>query len=192
MGKTTLLEQFGSGYFPAVHAINFEKDLRLAPLFETNLDPRHLIKELEFVLDRAIDPENDLLIFDEIQACPRALTSLKYFAEGMPQLALAAAGSLLGVYLGPVSFPVGKVDILTLYPMSFEEFLMALEDQRSLDLLRELKLRDHLFEMAHQHLFEQLKHFLSSGAFPKWWRFFAEKKRACIPLFSRYARSRIR
>ncbi len=166
VGKTTLLHHFGK-HFAATHSLNFEKDLNLEKIFEKNLDPKYLLRELEFYFHRQIDPDKDLLILDEIQACPRALTSLKYFAEEMPQLAVAAAGSLLGIYLAPVSFPVGKVDIITLYPMSFEEFLIALDDQLSLNLLNHLKLTDILPEMAHQHLFEMLIHYFIVGGLPE-------------------------
>ncbi|MBS0654359.1 MAG: ATP-binding protein, partial [Verrucomicrobia bacterium] len=113
-----------------------------------------------------IDIERDLVIFDEIQACPRALTSLKYFQEKMPRLAICAAGSLLGVYLAPVSFPVGKVDILHLYPMSFEEFLLAREDHKSLLVLRDA---NHLPipHLAHAHLWQQLKEYFIVGGLPE-------------------------
>ncbi|MBF8262522.1 MAG: hypothetical protein HW387_187 [Parachlamydiales bacterium] len=185
VGKTTLLHQFGQKYFSAVHALNFEKDLGLEKIFESNLDPKHIIKELEFYLQRTIDTERDLLILDEIQACPRALTSLKYFAEEMPQLAVAAAGSLLGVYLGPASFPVGKVDIISLYPMSFEEFLLALDDHRSLELLRSINLHDRLPEMAHQHLFEQLKHYFIVGGLPESVKTFRDEKQNLFTAFNK-------
>ncbi len=184
VGKTTLLQQFGRDYFPAVHFLNFEKDLNLAAVFEKNLDPRHVLRELEFLLGHSIDQSQDLLIFDEIQACPRALTSLKYFAEEMPELALAAAGSLLGVYLGPVSFPVGKVDIITLYPMSFEEFLLALEDQRSLTLLQQLKKDETIPEMAHEHLFEQLKHYFIVGGLPEVVKTFCQQRQHLLTAFN--------
>lgn len=167
VGKTTLLHQFGEKRFSAVHALNFEKDLGLDKIFGSNLDPKQIVKELEFYFQRNIDLKRDLLIFDEIQAYPRALTSLKYFAEELPQLAVASAGSLLGVYLGPASFPVGKVDMITLYPMSFEEFLLALEDHRSLELLRKVNLHESFPEMAHRHLFEQIKHYFIVGGLPE-------------------------
>lgn len=185
VGKTTLLEQFGKEFFPAVHFINFEKDRALEPFFEKSLDPRHLIPELEYYLNRPIQIDRDLLIFDEIQACPKALTSLKYFAEDIPQLALCAAGSLLGIYLGPVSFPVGKVDLMTLHPMSFEEFLMALDEQRVLKLLRSLKLHDSIPEMAHQRLFELLKHYFIVGGLPEVVKIFCEERHNLLTAFNK-------
>lgn len=176
VGKTTLLKHFGKHFFPAVHTINFEKDLGLEKIFEADLDPRHIIRELEFYLKSPIDPKRDLLILDEIQAIPRALTSLKYFAEEMPELAVVSAGSLLGVYLGPTSFPVGKVDIASLSPMNFEEFLMAMEDEQSLELIRALKFNEPLPEMAHRHLFEQLKYYFIVGGLPEVVKTFCEEK----------------
>ena len=167
VGKTTLLQQFGKEHFPNTHYFNFEENLALAELFSVNLDPNHLVRELRFLQDRDIDIDHDLIIFDEIQACPRAQTSLKYFQEKMPKLAICAAGSLLGVYLAPVSFPVGKVDILHLYPMSFEEFLLAQDDHKSLKVLQEFT-EDHLEipRFAHDHLWQQLKHYLIVGDLP--------------------------
>lgn len=168
VGKTTLLHQFGNEYFPQVHTFNFEENLALSELFTVNLDPSHLVRELRFLQEKDINVDQDLIIFDEIQACPRALTSLKYFQEKMPQLAVCAAGSLLGVYLAPVSFPVGKVDILHLYPMSFEEFLLAQDDQKSLQVLQEFT-ENHLEipRFAHDHLWEQLKYYLIVGGLPE-------------------------
>ena len=168
VGKTTLLQQFGKEYFRHVHSFNFEENLALGAVFSVNLDPDHLIRELKFLQDKDIDIEHDLIIFDEIQACPRALTSLKYFQEKMPRMAICAAGSLLGVYLAPVSFPVGKVDILHLYPMCFEEFLLAQSDHQSVAVLNDFCF-NHLDipHMAHDHLWEQFKHYLIVGGLPE-------------------------
>lgn len=168
VGKTTLLHQFGKENFKEVHSFNFEENLDLCEIFSKNIDPHHLIRELKFYQNKDIDINTDLLFFDEIQACPRALTSLKYFQEKMPNAALCAAGSLLGVYLAPVSFPVGKIDILHLYPMCFEEFLLALEDQQSLDILNDFS-NNHLEipQLAHEHLWQQLKHYLIVGGLPE-------------------------
>ncbi len=168
VGKTTLLHQFGKEYFSQVHTFNFEENLALGELFSVNLDPMHLIRELRFFQEKDIDIDRDLIIFDEIQTCPRALTCLKYFQEKMPNLAICAAGSLLGVYLAPVSFPVGKVDILHLYPMSFEEFLLAQEDHKSLEVIRNFSetLTD-IPRFAHDHLWQQLKYYLIVGGLPE-------------------------
>ncbi len=94
VGKTYLLETFGKECFSRYHILNFEKNEKLGRIFEEDLDPNRIVQELSFHLDSAIDIGNDLLIFDEIQHCSKALTSLKYFCEDMPELALCAAGSI--------------------------------------------------------------------------------------------------
>jgi predicted AAA+ superfamily ATPase len=176
VGKTTLLKQFGSDYFPTVHTLNFEKDAGLGEHFEKNITPDIILRQLEYYLDRPINKTRDLVIFDEVQACPRALTSLKYFQEEMPELALCAAGSLLGIYLGPVSFPVGKVDMMTLYPMTFQEFLLANNEVQLLELVAHLTLHDHIPEAAHNRLFEKLKHYFITGGLPEAVKTYCEEK----------------
>lgn len=167
VGKTFLLKNFGQEHFPAYHYIDFEKERDVAKIFQQNLDPKRIIKELSFYLQRPIDNNNDLVIFDEIQACPDALTSLKYFYEEIPMLALCSAGSLLGIHLNSGSFPVGKVDTLTMYPMSFTEFLEALEDDRTLTYLHNLDLRSTIPEIVHQHLWQQLLYYFIVGGLPE-------------------------
>ena len=98
VGKTYLLEAFGKKYFPRYHLINFEKDEQVCRIFEVDLNPKRIIQELCFRLDTAININQDLIIFDEIQNCPRALTSLKYFYEDLSDLAIVSAGSLLLKY----------------------------------------------------------------------------------------------
>jgi predicted AAA+ superfamily ATPase len=136
VGKTHILKAFGKTDFPCCHYVNFEEDERPGRIFERDLKPDRIIEELQFHLDQAINRREDLVIFDEIQRCPRALTSLKYFSEEMPELALCAAGSLLGVGLNMESFPVGKVEFLDLYPMSFYEFLTGIGKERLAELIR--------------------------------------------------------
>jgi len=166
-GKTYLLQHFGKQAFSRTHYLNFEKDKSLATLFESNLEPKSIIEKLNFYFDTAIDLQNDLIIFDEIQDCPRALTSLKYFAEEMPEVYLVAAGSLLGVHLAPVSFPVGKVEFMDLYPLSFREFLLALEDVKSVSFLDECDLKKETPSIIHQHLWERLKWYFIVGGLPE-------------------------
>ncbi|MCF7949330.1 MAG: AAA family ATPase [Spirochaetia bacterium] len=126
-GKTYLLTAFGQTEFSALHYINFEQDPEAIKLFAGHLSPKTLIPLIELYLDSKINPESDLLFFDEIQECPRAVTSLKYFYEDIPQMAVCGAGSYMGLLGTTESFPVGKVHTLTLYPMSFSEFLQALQ-----------------------------------------------------------------
>ena len=125
-GKTWLLRDFGRQHYSEQVYLNFEKEPALAGLFEQDLDPRRIIQEISILRGQRIDPATTLLIFDEIQECPPALTSLKYFAEDAPEYSVATAGSLLGLAVhGSSGFPVGKVDFLDLYPLTFREFLDA-------------------------------------------------------------------
>ena len=125
-GKTYMLKEFGKENYDDVAYFTFEKNPVLHNLFQTDLDPKRLLDELSFMRNKKIEPGKTLLIFDEIQFCNRALTSLKFFCEEAPEFHVACAGSLLGVMLSqPFSFPVGKVDRLKMYPMTFKEFLLA-------------------------------------------------------------------
>ena len=166
-GKTYLLKEFGNREFSRTHYINFEKDREAHRLFEGNLDPREVIKNLSFHLDTVINFEKDFIIFDEIQACPNALTSLKYFSEDMPQLFVSAAGSLLGIHLSPASFPVGQVTILSMYPLSFIEFLLALDDQKSVNALYESRENKVISPIVHVHLWKQLLRYFVVGGLPE-------------------------
>jgi len=166
VGKTHSLKEFGASCFAGCHYVNFEEDERLGTAFGGGLDPKTILQNLSLGLNRTIAPATDLLILDEIQQCPRALTSLKYFAEDLPGLAICAAGSLLGVHLGECSFPVGKVDLCRMYPLSFEEFLMALEELPLLDGWRSLSAASAVSEVLHERLWERLKHYLVTGGLP--------------------------
>jgi len=126
VGKTWLLKEFGRQHFSDVLYINFENAGKLAELFDGTIEPQRIIDFLGALHGKKIEPESTLIIFDEVQEVPRALTSLKYFSERAPEYPICCAGSLLGVALHRgTSFPVGKVDILNLHPLSFEEFLFA-------------------------------------------------------------------
>jgi predicted AAA+ superfamily ATPase len=166
VGKTWILKEFGGAAFPRYHYVNFEKDERLGRIFEKDLKPGRILEELQFYLDRPIDRRLDLIIFDEIQRSPRALTSLKYFSEEMPELALCAAGSLLGVALQPDSFPVGKIQFLDMYPLSFAEFLDGAGKERLAELIRRHELTQPFPETAHEQLWGLWKHYLVVGGLP--------------------------
>lgn len=166
-GKTYILKEFGKKYFPAVHYINFEHNAKAAHLFSGNFDPKRILNDLSFLLNHSIDVKNDLVIFDEIQACPLALTSLKYFAEELPELALCCAGSLLGLHLGETSFPVGKVDFFNMYPMCFAEFLEAVSDNKALDFLNQCTQNQTISDIVHAHLWQQLKIYFVTGGLPE-------------------------
>lgn len=167
VGKTWLLKEFGARAFPRVHYVNLEEQGSLCSVFEGDLNPGRILRELEFALDSRIDPETDLLLLDEVQECPRALTSLKYFAESLPALSLCAAGSLPGLMLSHGSFPVGKVDLLTLHPLSFQEFLDGIGDAKSAVFLRSYVPPDPVPEVVHAHLWERLLCYLVVGGLPE-------------------------
>lgn len=166
-GKTFILKQFGKEHFPKFHYINFENNEKAANLFKENLDPKRIVNEISFLLNTSINTKEDLLIFDEIQACPSALTSLKYFSEQLPELALCCAGSLLGLHLGEGSFPVGKVDFFQMKPMNFVEFLEATKDQKSLSFLNQCTTNTSIPSIIHEHLWKQLKIYFITGGLPE-------------------------
>ncbi len=168
VGKTYLLKQFGKEAFERCHYLNFEEDDRLARFFARDLKPRRILDDLSFYLDTPIrDTSEELLILDEIQRCPRALTSLKYFCEEMPGLPVCAAGSLLGLELGGEAFPVGKVHTVDLKPMRFDEFLQGVGEDRLYDSLNRHSVGDVFSEAAHDRLWEQWKRFLLVGGLPE-------------------------
>jgi len=136
VGKTWLMKEFGACEFDSVAYINFDNNERMETLFSGNYDISRLISGLQIESGVSISPKDTLLIFDEIQEVPRAIASLKYFRENAPEYSIVAAGSLLGVALHEgTSFPVGKVDFMDLYPMSYLEFLEALNREDLVKLL---------------------------------------------------------
>lgn len=136
VGKTWLMKEFGARAYKNTIYINFDSNTHMAELFEKDLDIERIIWGIELYANQKIDPDNTLLIFDEVQEVPRALSSLKYFYENAPQYHIICAGSLLGIALHQgTSFPVGKVDFLKLYPLSFNEFLLAQGKERFAELL---------------------------------------------------------
>ncbi len=176
VGKTWILRKFGQEAFPGYHYINFEEDDSLLKIFEKDLNPKRIVDELSFYVNKQINPNEDLLIFDEIQSCPRALTSLKYFNEKMPELAICSAGSLLGITLGESAFPVGKVEFFEMYPMCFQEFLEASNDIRSVDFLENFKKDESIPEIIHTHLWQQMKIFFVTGGLPEIVRIYADNQ----------------
>ena len=127
VGKTYILREFGEENYKNVIYINLEINTAVSSYFNDNIEPERILRYLESYANAEIIPEDTLIIFDEIQSCERALTSLKYFYEQTPEYHIAAAGSLLGVAINreQYSYPVGKVDTITMYPLDFEEFLWA-------------------------------------------------------------------
>ena len=174
-GKTWLMKEFGEQAYADTVYINFDSNSRMAELFACDLDTDRLIMGLELYAGHKIDPNNSLIIFDEEQEVPRALTSLKYFYENAPQYHIICAGSLLGIALHQgTSFPVGKVDFLKLYPLSFKEFLMALGNERFAELLD--KQDFELVTSFKKTYIDALKHYYFVGGMPEAVQSFAENK----------------
>ena len=175
VGKTWLMKAFGAAEYESTVYINFDNNERMRNLFKGSLAVDRLVTGLELYAGHKIDPSNTLLIFDEVQEVPTALTSLKYFNEDAPQYQIICAGSLLGVALHQgTSFPVGKVEFLDLYPLSFSEFLMAMGKERYVELLRQGD-----FDMA--TLFKQdysdlLKQYYYVGGMPEVVQAFADNQ----------------
>lgn len=175
VGKTWLMKEFGKQAYADTVYINFDSNSRMAELFSADLDTDRLIMGLELYAGRKIKPENTLLIFDEVQEVPRALASLKYFYENAPQYHIVCAGSLLGIALHQgTSFPVGKVDFLKLYPLSFSEFLMATGNERFAELLK--KQDYEMITSFKQTYIDALKHYYFVGGMPEAVQSFAESK----------------
>lgn len=136
VGKTWLMKEFGRLEYTNTVYINFDSNFRMAELFSADLDITRIIRGIEIYTGEKINSEDTLIIFDEVQEVPKALSSLKYFYEDAPEYHVVCAGSLLGIALhGGTSFPVGKVEFMKLYPMSFREFLTATGREQYVDLL---------------------------------------------------------
>ena len=136
VGKTYLLMDFGNEAYHDVACFNFEGNPALAERFKGDFDPKRILTELGILHGKALVPGETLIIFDEIQFCPEAITALKYFQEGSPDYHIVCAGSLLGIALSrPTSYPVGKVDVMTLRPMNFQEFLLACGEEMLVEYL---------------------------------------------------------
>lgn len=168
VGKTFSLLQFGKDNYRNVAYFNFESNPELHAVFEKDITPATLLPQLMLISNQTIFIEETLIIFDEIQACERALTSLKYFAELAQQYHIIAAGSLLGVAVNREqhSFPVGKVQMVHLYPMDFEEFLWAMGKKEGAAII--LDCFEHNSECAlHTHFLELFKLYIGLGGMPQ-------------------------
>ena len=175
VGKTWLMKEFGKIAYKNTVYINFDSNSRMSELFSVDLNTDRLIMGLEIYAGHKINPEDTLLIFDEIQEVPKALSSLKYFYENAPEYHIICAGSLLGLALhGGTSFPVGKVDFLKLYPLSFREFLMATGKERFVQLLDSLDF--DMITTFKQTYIDELKHYYFVGGMPEAVLHFSENK----------------
>ena len=166
-GKTYLIEDFAKRYYDDVVYYRFDKETKTKEFFQQDLNPERIIKDLGIARGKAIKPHETLIVFDEIQECGNAVTSLKYFYEDTPEYHIISAGSLLGVAMKKgASFPVGKVEFLTLYPMSFYEFLYA-QNEMLADELRKSRLDDSIWKTFRSELIEKYKDFLVVGGMPE-------------------------
>ena len=166
VGKTWLMKEFGRTQYKKVAYINFDRNEKMCKVFETDLDTNRLITAIELDVEFKITPEDTLIIFDEIQECPRAITSLKYFNEDAPQYDIIAAGSLLGVahHFG-TGFPVGKVEFLRLYPLSFTEFLDAMGKEQFVELIE--KQDFEMIKLFNTKFEDLLKQYTYIGGMPE-------------------------
>ncbi|NOX16986.1 MAG: ATP-binding protein [Chlorobi bacterium] len=173
VGKTFTIKEFGQKRFPGkIHTVDLEKHPEWHSIFEKNLDPFRIISDLEIALNKKINVQSDLLFFDEIQVSPRALLSLRYFYEETPELRVIAAGSLIEFALSEISFPVGRLQTLTMFPMNFIEFLFA----TGKDLLAEklLSTERDFSDLVHKTLLAELKKYFFIGGMPEAVKYFAE------------------
>ena len=168
VGKTFTILSFGKKYYKNVAYINFEDNNEISKIFEKDLEINRIIKELSVILGISIFEEDTLIFFDEIQACERALTSLKYFAESKFNYHVVAAGSLLGIAINrqKYSFPVGKVKMVTLYPLDFEEFLWALNQKDLANMIRESFIENKELSL-HNLANEYYRLYLAIGGMPR-------------------------
>lgn len=167
IGKTYILKQFGEENYEGVAYFNFDHDEDLYNLFENTKDPKRILEQLAFIYGKAIMPEKTLIIFDEIQECPNALNSLKYFQEEANEYHIVCAGSLLGIRLSHTSFPVGKVEFLNMYPMTFSEFLIADNCENLVEYMKSIKKIENIPDIFFKQLEEKLKAYFIIGGMPE-------------------------
>ena len=167
VGKTYIIKQFGKENYEGVAYFNFDQDTELYNMFENTKDPKRILEQLSFVYGKAIIPGKTLIVFDEIQECPNALNSLKYFEEEAKEYHIISAGSLLGIRLSHTSFPVGKVDFLDMYPMTFTEFLEADGCTNLVDYMNSLKDIENIPAIFFDRLSEKLKAYFIIGGMPE-------------------------
>lgn len=167
VGKTYILKQFGKDFYKEVAYFNFDHDQELQGLFLHSKDPKRILEQLSLVYGKKILPNDTLIFFDEIQECPDALNSLKYFYEEAKEYHIVCAGSLLGIRLSETSFPVGKVDFLNLYPMTFSEFLIADDCENLVRYMKSISEVRELDSIFAKKLEEKLKIYFIVGGMPE-------------------------
>lgn len=175
VGKTYILQKFGEQQYSYMAYLNFEEEPLLDDFFKYNLTPEKIIRNISLYIKHDIKPERDLIIFDEIQASNNALNSLKYFNEKANEYHIVAAGSLLGIKLSkPKSFPVGKVNFLDMYPLTFLEFLDANNQSELRELIENTSEFIPYPELFHQELINLLRTYYYIGGMPEAVHFFSE------------------
>ncbi len=166
VGKTWIMKEFGRQEYQSIVYINFDSNARVAELFSADLNTQRILRGIEIYVGKKIDPENTLIIFDEVQEVPKALSSLKYFCEDAPEYHIVCAGSLLGIALHDgTSFPVGKVEFLKLHPLSYKEFLMATGKELYAELIDQ---KDYQMIASFKQIYvDALKEYYYVGGMPE-------------------------
>ena len=168
VGKTWILKEFGRLYYDSVAYFNFDENPEFKQFFQLTKDVNRILQNLMLVSGQKIEPDNTLIILDEVQDCPEVINSLKYFCENAPQYHIACAGSLLGIALAkPSSFPVGKVNFMQIDPMSFTEFLLANGDENLVHYLESVESIEPIPEAFFNPLSEKLKMYYVTGGMPE-------------------------
>lgn len=167
VGKTYVVKKFGGNHYEDIAYFNFDHDEDLKSLFLRTKEPKRIIEQLIFVHGKAINPETTLIFFDEIQECPDALNSLKYFYEEASEFHVISAGSLLGIKLSNASFPVGKIEYLDMKPMTFTEYLIASGENGLVDYMNSIEEISAIPDIFYNRLDEKLKSYFIIGGMPE-------------------------
>ena len=167
VGKTWLMQEFGRRYYKNYVYFNFDESEDLKSLFETNKDPHRIVELLSMIAGTKIEPGETLIIFDEVQECPEALNTLKYFKEKANEYHVVAAGSLLGTLLAqPKSYPVGMVNLLEISPLTFDEFLAATDEMLS-NYYRSIEKGQQIEKIFHNRLLDAYRYYMIIGGMPE-------------------------
>lgn len=168
VGKTWILKEFGKLYYKNIAYFNFDENKEYKQFFETTKNVERILQNLMLASGQKIEPENTLIIFDEVQDCPEVINSMKYFCENAPQYHVACAGSLLGITLAkPSSFPVGKVNFMQINPMNFTEFLLANGDENLVKFIEQIDRIAPIPDAFFNPLYEKLKMYYVTGGMPE-------------------------
>jgi len=185
VGKTWLMREFGKNYYTSFVYFNFDEEDELKSIFKANKNPERIVELLSLIAGEKILPEKTLIIFDEIQECPEALSALKYFREKANDYHVIAAGSLLGTLLAqPKSYPVGMINLLDIHPLTFDEFLAA-TDEPLYTYYMSIEKGQQIETIFHTRLLETYNNYLIIGGMPECvtsWVRYKDPKR--IPRFS--------